>query len=165
MTANVPGPPELLPGCPDAIIDLQTDEGAALVGGQWRYTDARVQEIELRRGRARDPRARAARPNRTYDVVPHAEAADFDDSRGRVLSPPDTQLRLSTGRVCFNWYRIAVTIPERVGDFDPTGSSVVFEVVDRRLRRGLGQRRAAAWRSATPAGRSSAASTRRTASC
>ena len=30
--------------------------------------------------------------------------------------------------MCFNWYRIAVTIPERVGDFDPTGASVVFEV-------------------------------------
>jgi gluconolactonase len=31
--------------------------------------------------------------------------------------------------VCFNWYRIDVTIPDRVGDFDPTGSTVVFEVV------------------------------------
>jgi gluconolactonase len=30
--------------------------------------------------------------------------------------------------VCFNWYRIAVTIPQRIGDFDPTGASVVFEV-------------------------------------
>ena len=46
-----------------------------------------------------------------------------------MLSPPDTQRRLSTGRVCFNWYRIAVTIPERVGDLDPTGATVVFEVV------------------------------------
>ena len=55
--------------------------------------------------------------------------ADFDDSAWRVLSPPETLRRLSTGRVCFNWYRIAVTIPERVGDFDPTGSTVVFEVV------------------------------------
>ena len=31
--------------------------------------------------------------------------------------------------MCFNWYRIGVTIPERVGDLDPTGASVVFEVV------------------------------------
>jgi gluconolactonase len=50
--------------------------------------------------------------------------------------------------VCFNWYRIAVTIPERVGDVDPTGSTVVFEVVvddyaeiwvDGKLPRPLGQ--------------------------
>src|SRR5262249_20786090 len=37
--------------------------------------------------------------------------------------------RLANGRVCFNWYRIEVTIPERVGDLDPTGATVVFEVV------------------------------------
>src|SRR2546429_9531980 len=32
--ARLPGPPELLPGRPDAIVDLQTDEGAALIGGR-----------------------------------------------------------------------------------------------------------------------------------
>ena len=72
--------------------------------------------------------------------------------------------RLGNGRVCFNWYRIEVTIPERVGDFDPTGSTVVFEVViddyaevwvNGELPLVLG----------TPAGRWSAASTRRTESC
>ena len=46
-----------------------------------------------------------------------------------TLAPADTQRRLSHGRVCFNWYRTAVTIPERVGDLDPTGATVVFEVV------------------------------------
>ena len=33
--ARLPGPPELLPGRPDAIVDLQTDEGVAIVGGRW----------------------------------------------------------------------------------------------------------------------------------
>src|SRR5258705_4784881 len=37
--------------------------------------------------------------------------------------------RRASGGVCFNWYRIGLTIPDRVGDFDPTGSTVVFEVV------------------------------------
>ena len=37
---RLPGPPELLPGCPDAIVDLQTDSGTALVDGTWRYADA-----------------------------------------------------------------------------------------------------------------------------
>ena len=31
--------------------------------------------------------------------------------------------------MCFNWYRLEVTVPERVGDLDPTGCTVVFEVV------------------------------------
>ena len=128
--AQIPGPPELLPGCPDAIVDLQTDAGVALVDGQWRYSDARVEEIEfVEVGHPDDPLGPGLVPNRTFDVVPHAEAADYDDdSLWRALEPAETQLRLSQGRVCFNWYRIAVTIPERVGDLDPTGATVVFEV-------------------------------------
>jgi gluconolactonase len=31
------------------------------------------------------------------------------------------------GHLSFNWYRIRLTIPERVGGFDPTGSTAVFE--------------------------------------
>ena len=127
---RLPGPPELLPGRPDAVIDLQTDEGAALVGGTWRYADAAVHEIDfVDVGSPSDPLGPGVTPNRTYDVVPHAEAPDFDDSSWRELTPEETMLRLGHGRVSFNWYRIEVTIPERVGDFDPTGSTAVFEVV------------------------------------
>jgi len=126
---RLPGPPELLPGRPDAIVDLQTDAGAALVSGEWRYSDARVEEIDfVELGSPEDPLGPGTVPNRTYDVVPHAEAADYDDSGWRRLSPAETMLRLADGRVCFNWYRIEVTIPERVGALDPTGATVVFEV-------------------------------------
>ncbi len=119
-------------GRPEAIVDLQTDAGAALVGAVWRYADARVEEIEfvaLGGPEAADPLGPGTMPNRTYDVVPHAQAADFDDSDWEVLAPADTMRRLANGRVCFNWYRTEVTIPERVGELDPTGATVVFEVV------------------------------------
>jgi gluconolactonase len=128
----VPAPTELLPGRPEAVVDLQADEGAALVGGQWRYADARVEEIEfveLAGPGAPDPLGPGDVPNRTYDVVPHAQAPDFDDSGWATLTPSETMRRLSNGRVSFSWYRIEVTIPERVGAFDPTASTVVFEVV------------------------------------
>ncbi|MGY1672673.1 SMP-30/gluconolactonase/LRE family protein [Geodermatophilus sp. SYSU D00710] len=128
--ADLPRPPQLLPGAPAAVVDLQTDEGAALVGATWRYSDARVEEIDfVEVGSPADPLGPGDVPNRTFDVLPHAGAADFDDSAWRVLSPGDTQLRLAGGRVCFNWYRVSVTLPERVGDLDPTGTTVVFEVV------------------------------------
>ena len=130
LASRLPGPPEYLPGKPDAVIDLQTDEGVALVAGAWRYADAGVREIDfVEVGAADDPLGPGDKPNRTYDIVPHAEASDYDDSGWRVLVPEETMLRLATGRVCFNWYRIKVTIPERVGDFDPTGATVVFEIV------------------------------------
>jgi gluconolactonase len=127
---RLPGPTEVLPGRPDAVVDLQTDDGAALVGARWRYSDAEVREIDfVAVGSPSDPLGAGETPNRTYDVVPHAEAADFDDSGWRVLAPAETMLRLGNGRVSFNWYRIAVTIPHRLGDLDPTGATVVFEVV------------------------------------
>jgi len=127
VTANVPGPPEFLPVRPDAIVDLQTLEGAALVGGQWRFSHTRVRETGfVSVGPDLGPSGPA---NRTYEVLPHAEAEEYDDRAWTVLSPPDTLRRLSTGRVCFAWYRITVTIPERVGDLDVAGSTVVFETV------------------------------------
>ncbi len=128
----VPGPPELLPGRPDAVIDLQTLEGCALVGGEWRYADARVEEtefVELAGPGAPDPLGPGDVPNRTYDVAPRAHARDYDDALWERIPPQDTMRRLSTGRVCFNWYRIAVTVPERIGELDPTGATLVFEVV------------------------------------
>ena len=130
VAARLPGPPEVFPGRPDAIVDLQTEEGAVLVGGIWRYSDAEVSEIDfVAVGSAADPLGPGDVPNRTYDIVPHAEGVDFDDSRWRVLAPEETMLRLGHGRVGFNWYRIEVTIPERVGDLDTAGATAIFEVV------------------------------------
>src|SRR5215217_1657565 len=123
----VPGPGELLPGLPDAVVDLQTADGVALAGARWRYSDAHVEEIDF--VEVADHLGPGEVPNRTYDVVPHAEGPGYDDSGWRVLEPEETQLRLSTGRVCFNWYRTSVAIPERVGETDTAGAAIVFEVV------------------------------------
>jgi gluconolactonase len=122
LASSLPGPPEHLPGRPDAIVDLQTDDGAALVAGVWRYADARVEEIDfVELGTPEDPLGPGTVPNRTYDIV--------QDGGWRDLAPADTMLRLANGRVCFNWYAIDVTIPERIGDLDPAGATIVFEVV------------------------------------
>jgi gluconolactonase len=130
LAPSLPSPPQLLPGRPDAVVDLQTDEGAALVGARWRYSDAAIEEVDfVELGTPEDPLGPGTVPNRTYDVVPHAESPDYDDSGWQQLAPEDTQRRLSNGLVCVNWYRLDVTVPERVGDLDPTGSTVVFEVV------------------------------------
>ncbi|MGY1616754.1 SMP-30/gluconolactonase/LRE family protein [Geodermatophilus sp. SYSU D00691] len=128
--AGAPRPSQPLPGPAAAVVDLQTEQGAASVGATWRYSDARIEEIDfVAVGSPADPLGPGDVPNRTFDVLPHAGSADFDDSGWRVLRPAETRLRLAGGRVCFNWYRVAVTIPERLGGLDPTGCTVVFEVV------------------------------------
>ena len=114
-------------GRPVAVVDLATDEGLRLVEGQWRYRDVGIVEVAHR---AVGPDLRpSGPPNRTYDIAPHAETAGFDDSGWEVLPASRVQARKGNGRLSFNWYRIAVTIPDRIGAFDPTGSTVVFEIV------------------------------------
>ena len=68
-------------------------------------------------------------PVRTYDYTPHAGAAGFDNSKWEILDPATLDARRGAGKVCFNWYRINVTIPEKVAAFNVTGSSVSFEIV------------------------------------
>jgi gluconolactonase len=112
---------------PDAVVDLMTVEGAQLVQGQWRYSDAKVVEVDHHwPGADLGP---SGPPNRTLDLVPHAGGADFDDSKWEAIEPATLEKRRANGRLCFNWYRINVTIPDKIDGFDPTGSTVVFEVV------------------------------------
>src|SRR6266404_3207550 len=146
FAASVDIQPSTPNGAPEASINLATGEGARLVKGQWRYSDTKIIEVDFR-GPGPDSQPTGA-PIRTYDYTPHAGAADFDDSKWEAIGATTLDKRRSTGRLCFNWYRINLTIPERVGAYDPSGSTVVFETaiddyaevwVDGELSRALGQ--------------------------
>jgi gluconolactonase len=139
--------PDAPAGQPAAVINLATEDGVRLVKGEWRYSDTKIIEVDFRApGLNGQP---TGAPIKTYDYTPRAGGADFDDSQWEVIGPATLTQRRATGRLCFNWYRIKVTIPERVGGFDPAGSTVVFETalddyaevwVDGELPRALGQR-------------------------
>jgi len=111
---------------PDAIVDLMTEEGIALVKGQWRYSNVKVVDVDHHSPGA--DLAPSGPPNRTQDINVHAGAADFDDSKWEQIKPAQLEERRSTGRLCFNWYRTHVEIPDKIGSFDPTGSTVIFEI-------------------------------------
>jgi gluconolactonase len=129
-----------------AVIDLATDEGVKSVHGEWRYADVKIIEVDFR-GPGPDGQPTGA-PVKTYDYTPHAGGVDFDDSKWPVIEPAALSQRRGNGRLSFNWYRINVSVPERIGSYDPTGSTVVFETalddyaevwVDGELPRALGQ--------------------------
>ncbi len=131
---------------PLAIIDLATVEGARLVQGEWRYSDTKIVEVDFT-GPGPDGQPTGS-PVKTYDYTPHAGGADFDDSHWEAIAPTALSARRGFGRIGFNWYRIRITIPERLGDFNPAGSDVVFETalddyaevwVDGEIARSLGQ--------------------------
>jgi len=120
-------------GRPDAIVDLATREGAALVGATWRVHEAELVAID---GRAPGPDLKpSGKKLRTRDIAPHAEVAGFDDSRWEALDLtasnglPALEQRRGTGRVSFVWYRLTVTVPARIGAADPTGATLAFETV------------------------------------
>lgn len=138
LTGNEPAPL--------AVIDLSKPAGAELVKGEWRIHAAKLVEVPfVNAGPDGQP---GEEPNTTYDVEPKAGAAGFDDSDWEIIDPASLEERRSTGKVCFMWYRINITIPERIGMLDPTGTTVVFETVvddygeiwvDGKLPRTLGQ--------------------------
>src|SRR5258708_6223247 len=137
---------EMPVGSPEATIDLATESGVQLVKGQWRYHDTKIVDVDFR-GPGPDGQPTGA-PVKTYDYTPHAGGADFDDSAWEAIGATTLEQRRGHGRLGFNWYRIALTIPDKVGSFDPTGSTTVFETsiddyaeiwVDGEIIRALGQ--------------------------
>jgi gluconolactonase len=133
-------------GAPLAQIDLQTEDGLRLVNGAWRYADARLEPTGHRAPDANGQPTGAV--VETWDLVPHAGVNGFDDSGWVVLEPATLRERRGHGRISFNWYRIAITVPERVGEFATHGSTLVFDTslddyaevwVDGELPRATGQ--------------------------
>lgn len=106
-------------------VDLATHEGAMAVNAVWRYSDTRIVPATFRSPDAQGQPHGA--PNSTYDIEPHAGAADFDDGAWEVIDPATLEARRGHGRLSFNWYRVRFTIPERVGDFATRGAAVYFE--------------------------------------
>ncbi len=129
---------ELAIGQPDAIVDLRTKEGAASVKTEWRYSDAHIQSVDFKKPGPDNYRDGKADPlplyptgdlSKTHDIQPKAGAADFNDSRWEVLDPTSLEVRRGDGLLSFNWYRLKISLPERLGDLPISGSTVVFEVV------------------------------------
>jgi gluconolactonase len=112
-------------GMPLATIDLATDAGVALVKGQWRYSDTRIVQADFR-GPGPDQQP-TGQPLKTYDYEPKAGVAEFDDSQWEAISASSLSERRATGRLCFNWYRLKLTVPERIGTFETKGATIVFQ--------------------------------------
>lgn len=114
-------------GRPDAMVDLASREGVQLIQGQWRYHDVKIMDADSREvGPDLKP---SGKPSKTYDYSPHAGGLDFDDSQWEHIDATTLDQRRSTAKVCFNWYRINVTIPEKIGTFSTAGSTIAFEIV------------------------------------
>ena len=144
--AAMAGDPPVPEGEPLAAIDLATREGMALVKGEWRYRDADIVTVDFRAaGPDGQPTGKLVR---THDIAPHAGGRDYDDRDWEVIAPETLGQRRGNGRLSFDWYRLRLTVPERIGAVDTRGTTAVFETsvddyaevwVDGELPRAAGQ--------------------------
>lgn len=112
-------------GDPVAVVDLTTAQGLATVKGEWRYSDTELVPVAFQ---AAGADGQPTGPlNRTWDFTPHAGGADFDDSAWTVIAPGTLGERRGRGRLSFNWYRLALTVPETIDGRPTAGSTLVFD--------------------------------------
>lgn len=124
---------ELAVGKADAVVDLKTKKGAILMKGEWRYSDVQIVQKDFKAPGPSSNDKLLLYPTgvstKTHDIFPKAGEKYFDDSRWEKLDPTSLEVRRGTGLLSFNWYRINITIPERLGNFSTHGSTIVFEIV------------------------------------
>ncbi|MBD0277900.1 MAG: SMP-30/gluconolactonase/LRE family protein, partial [Flavisolibacter sp.] len=64
----------------------------------------------------------------THIVHPQAGEPDFDKGF-KEIRPTELEQRQGAGLVSFVWYKVELTIPEKIGNLSAAGTAVVFEVV------------------------------------
>jgi len=116
-----------LDGRADAIVDLRTGDGAKSVGATWKYANASIVPFDFHAPGA-DLKPTGA-PIKTFDLVPRAGGAAFDDSSWETIDPTSLETRRTPGKLAFGWYRLTFTIPKQLGGFDTAGTTAVFEIV------------------------------------
>ena len=128
MTASIsvaqtpPPAPVMPPSIPPAhVVDLMTAQGSATFGAQWKISDVKIVEV---------PPIQGAMPQykTTYNIEPRAGGIDFDDSKWQTIEPKDLATGRSGGHVAFMWYRTNLTIPAKIGNFDPSDAVAVLTV-------------------------------------
>ena len=119
--APPPPPAPLMPPSlvPSLSVNLMTQDGSAAFGAVWKTTEAYVVETTPMAGRMPGY-------DKTYDMVPHAGEAGFDDSKWPVIEAKGLADRRGGGKSSFLWFRTTLTIPAKIGDLDTAGAKAVL---------------------------------------
>ncbi|MCE7926556.1 MAG: SMP-30/gluconolactonase/LRE family protein [Haliscomenobacteraceae bacterium CHB4] len=124
---------ELAIGQADVIVDLRTREGASAVNAVWKFHEANIVETDFKAPGASGadplPLYPTGKKIKSHRLEPKAGAAGFDDSGWATLDPTRMETRFGSGLLSFVWFRLNVTIPEKIGDYSSAGSTAVLEIV------------------------------------
>jgi gluconolactonase len=119
---------------PQAIADLKTKEGAALVNAKWYVQPAHLQDKDFRLpgpqqgGGDALPLYPTGAAIKTHSLHPQIGADDFEKGF-KEITPAQLEERQGTGLFSFVWYKLELTIPTIIGKLNTPGSTAVFEIV------------------------------------
>ncbi len=118
---------------PQAVADLRTADGGALLDAKWYVQDARIETASFHApgpGENGDPLNLypTGSKNQTNQLRPQIGDPDFD--RGfKEIKATDLEQREGKGLISFVWYKVDITIPTTIGKLDTRGSTAIFEIV------------------------------------
>jgi gluconolactonase len=116
---------------PQAVADLKTTAGAALVHAKWYVQPAHINHADFKTpgASASDPLKLypTGMPIKTHTLHPQINAVDFD--KGFVnIQATDLEMREGMGLISAAWYKAEITLPETIGNMPVTGATAVFEI-------------------------------------
>ena len=124
---------ELVVDNPDVVVDLRTSQGIKTVKTSWKYSDATIVDDQFGAPgpSSDDPLLLypTGKKQATWNIEPKAGGKDYNDSNWETLDPTSLEERRCPGRLCFNWYRLNITIPQSIDGYNANGSTVYFEIV------------------------------------
>jgi gluconolactonase len=117
---------------PDAIADLRNVKGAEDVQAKWYVQNANIVSQEFRApGPSADDHLSIYPTGaiiKTNNIAPMIGDKDFDNGF-KSIEPTSLENRQGTGLVSFVWYKVNITLPQKIGNTDVKGGRAVFEIV------------------------------------
>lgn len=116
-----------------SIVDLRTDAGAALVTARWRVLNADIVDAPFKSPgpAANDPLPLypTGKPLNTHRLNPVPGTPEFEQAAWQTTAPTDLETRRGNGLLSFVWYRLNITLPEKIGNTTVIGTTIVLEIV------------------------------------
>ncbi len=115
------------PRVPSAVVDLRSSGGAGMVTAKWMYADADIIGVGNRWPGPDNKASGAENTTHTLSLT----ARDFRAVRAASvpISAASLEQRRSPGKVAFGWYTLEFIVPQRIGDVDTAGATLVLEIV------------------------------------
>lgn len=104
-----------------SVVDLRTPAGLTEVAGKWSFTEARPVQSTFQdaNGTART----------SLDIAPRIGTPEFDSASWQAIGADELEVRRTSGKFSFGWYRLELTVPPTIQGLTTQGRDLVLETV------------------------------------